>query len=248
MLLLVEECLLINLIVVQVVEVGEYGGIWYCVFKGLGDCWGLIKLMEECVLKWFVGEDGILLFKLVYIESYLVNEDVIEFIFILFEGLKWLDGYFVIIEDVEFWYNDIFLNIDIVLIISLIFVFGGVLMEFEVVDDWIFIIKFVQLYVYFLIILVKDLIGELSFDCLLFLFLKYYLIQFYSSYISEEELVVIVEEYGVEDWIGLWGFKGVIILWWLNLELLVIIVWMIEMLVLGNVVLMVWNLYYYVVD
>jgi peptide/nickel transport system substrate-binding protein len=244
----VEERLPTNPTVVQAVEVGEYGGTWHRAFKGPGDRWGPTKLMEERVLKWSAGEDGTLSLKPAYIESYSVNEDATEFTFTLLEGLKWSDGHPVTTEDVEFWYNDIFLNTDIVPTISSTFAPGGVPMELEVADDRTFTIKFAQPYVYFLTILAKDSTGEPSLDRPSFLFPKHYLTQFHSSYTSEEELAAIAEEYGAEDWTGLWGSKGAITSWWLNPELPVITAWMIETPAPGNVVSMVRNPYYYAVD
>ena len=38
--------------VVQVPEVGQYGGDWRRAYKGPGDRWGPTKLMEERVVKW----------------------------------------------------------------------------------------------------------------------------------------------------------------------------------------------------
>ncbi|NBZ86475.1 ABC transporter substrate-binding protein [Stagnihabitans tardus] len=244
----VEERLPAKPSVIEAAEVGQYGGTWNRAYKGPGDRWGPTKLLEERVVKWRSDKDGNLTLVPGYIESYAVNESSTEFTFTLLEGLKWSDGVPVTTDDVAFWYNDVFLNTDIIPTIDPTFAPGGKPMELEVVDARTFKIKFAQPYVYFLTILAKDSTGEPSLDRPSFLFPKHYLSQFNNHYAKPEELEAAAKKYGVEKWQDLWGSKGAATAWWSNPDLPVITAWKIETPAPGDVVTMVRNPYYWAVD
>lgn len=234
--------------VVNALSVGEYGGTWHRAFNGPGDRWGPTKLMEERVLKWTADENGGAILTPGYIESYTVNENSTEFTFTLLDGLKWSDGVPVTTEDVKFWYEDIFLNTEIVTTIDPTFAPGGKPLEIVIADDRTFTVKFSQPYVYFLQILAKDSTGEPSLDRPSFLFPKHYLSQFNNKYASAEELAAAATRFQVEDWKGLWGSKGAATAWWLNPELPVLTAWKIETPPPADTVTMVRNPYYWAVD
>ena len=244
----VDERLPTNPTVVNALTVGEYGGTWRRAFNGPGDRWGPTKLMEERVLKWTADENGGAVLTPGYIESYSVNEDSTAFTFTLLEGLKWSDGEPVTTEDVKFWYEDVFLNTDILPSIDPTFAPGGKPMELEIADNRTFTIKFSQPYVYFLQILAKDSTGEPSLDRPSFLFPKHYLSQFNNKYASAEELAAAATKFQVEDWKGLWGSKGAATAWWLNPDLPVLTAWKIETPPPADTVIMVRNPYYWAVD
>jgi peptide/nickel transport system substrate-binding protein len=244
----IEERLPANPTVVNAMEVGSYGGTWHRAYNGPGDRWGPTKLMEERVLKWSPGEDGTAQLVPGYIESYEVNADSTEFTFTLLEGLKWSDGEPVTTEDVRFWYEDIFLNTDIVATIDPTFAPGGQPLTVEIADERTFTVKFAQPYVYFLQILAKDSTGEPSLDRPSFIFPKHYLSQFNNKYASEDELKAAAARFSVESWKNLWGSQGAATSWWTNPELPVITAWKIETPPPAEVVTMVRNPYYYAVD
>ncbi|MFY8101410.1 MAG: ABC transporter substrate-binding protein, partial [Allorhizobium sp.] len=168
--------------------------------------------------------------------------------FTLLKGLKWSDGHPVTTEDVEFWYNDVFLNKEIMPSIDQTLAPGGKPMKLEVVDDRTFKVSFEEPYVYFLEILAKDSTGEPSLDRPSFLFPKHYLKQYNNNYVSEEELKAAATKYGAEKWQDLWGSKGAVTAWWQNPNLPVITAWKIETPAPAEVVTMVRNPYYYAVD
>ncbi|SMY07274.1 ABC transporter substrate-binding protein [Flavimaricola marinus] len=244
----VDERLPTNPMVVEAIEVGEYGGTWRRAYRGPGDRWGPTKLMEERVLKYTADADGNVVLTPAYIEDYSVNENSTEFTFTLLEGLRWSDGQPVTTEDVSFWYNDVFLNEALTPTIDPTFSPGGVPMELEIVDDRTFTVSFAQPYVYFLNILAKDSTSEPSLDRPSFLFPRHYLEAYNDRYATEEALAAAAEEHGVEQWTDLWGSKGPITSWWQNPDLPVITAWMIETPAPGNVVTMVRNPYYWAVD
>ncbi len=244
----VDERLPANPTVINAVQPGQYGGVWARAYRGPGDRWGPTKLMEERVVKYAPDADGNVTMMPGYIESYEVSDDAKSFTFTLLEGLKWSDGHPVTTEDVEFWYNDIFLNTAIVPSIDPTFAPGGVPMALDVIDERTFKVSFEQPYVYFLTILAKDSTGEPSLDRPSFLFPKHYLSQFNDKYASEEDLAAAAEKYGVEKWSDLWGSKGPVTSWWENTDLPVITAWQIETPAPGDVVTMVRNPYYWAVD
>lgn len=244
----VEQRLPENPTVVNAVEVGQYGGNWQRAYKGPGDRWGPTKLMEERVVKWSQGADGKLSLVPGYVESYSVSEDSRTFTFTLLKGLKWSDGQPVTTEDVEFWYNDVFLNRDLLASVDQTLAPGGKPMKLEIVDDRTFKVSFDQPYVYFLEILAKDSTGEPSLDRPSFIFPKHYLKQFNNKHASEAELKAATEKFGVEKWQDLWGSKGAVTAWWQNPDLPVITAWKIETPAPAEVVTMVRNPYYYAVD
>lgn len=244
----VEERLPTKPTVVNALSVGEYGGTWRRAFNGPGDRWGPTKLMEERVLKWAADADGGAELVPGYIESYSVNENSTEFTFTLLEGLKWSDGAPVTTEDVRFWYEDVFLNPEILPNIDATFAPGGKPLELSIADERTFTVKFGQPYVYFLQILAKDSTGEPSLDRPSFLFPKHYLGQFNNKYASEAELAAAATKFNVAGWKDLWGSKGAATAWWLNPDLPVITAWKIETPPPADTVVMVRNPYYYAVD
>lgn len=234
--------------VINAVEVGQYGGTWHRAYKGPGDRWGPTKLMEERVLKWSQDEEGKLGLVKGYISDFKVSDDAREYTFTLLKGLKWSDGVPVTTEDVKFWYEDVFLNTDILSSIDQTLAPGGKPMKLEIIDEQTFKVSFEEPYVYFLDILAKDSTGNPSLDRPSFLFPKHYLKQFNNHYASEEELAAAAKKFGVEKWSDLWGSKGPATAWWQNPDLPVITAWKIEKPAPGDVVTMVRNPYYWAVD
>lgn len=234
--------------VITAVEVGQYGGNWQRAFKGPGDRWGPTKLMEERVVKWSQNADGKLVIIPGYISSYSVSEDSREFTFTLLKGLKWSDGHPVTTEDVEFWYNDVFLNKDLLKSIDQTLAPRGKPTKLTVIDAQTFKVSFDEPYVYFLEILAKDSTGEPSLDRPSFIFPKHYLKQFNNKYATPEQLQAATTKFGVAKWQDLWGSKGAATAWWQNPDLPVITAWKIEKPAPADVVTMVRNPYYYAVD
>ncbi len=114
-------------------EVGEYGGVWRRAFKGLSDRWGPTKLNEEMAIEWDAPDPDTTNLVANYISEWSQNEDATQFTFKLREGLKWSDGAPFTTEDVQFWYDEIFLT-------SLLnkpdfYIIGGKDMELEVIDE-----------------------------------------------------------------------------------------------------------------
>lgn len=234
--------------VLDVGEVGKFGGTWHRAYKGPGDRWGPTKLLEERALKFTQGADGKLSLIPTFIDSYAMSADAKEFTFTLLDGLKWSDGEPVTTEDVKFWYEDVFLNPDLVPTIDTLYAPGGKPLAVEIVDKLTFKVKFEQPYVYFLTILAKDSTGEPSLDRATFLMPKHYLKDFLPKYAGEEALAKVVAERGVTKWQDLWGSKGPITAWNQNPDLPVITPWKVVTPPPADVMVMERNPYYYMVD
>lgn len=244
----VDQRLPLHPTVMKTISTGTYGGTWHRAYKGPGDRWGPTKLMEERVVKFTQNEAGGLDLVPGYIESYSVNDNATEFTFTLLEGLKWSDGQPVTTEDVRFWYEDVFLNKDILPSIDKIYAPGGKPLAVEIVDDRTFKVKFEQPCIYFLTILAKDSTGEPSLDRASFVMPAHYLKKFHSKYASEADLAAAVKDKGVEKWTDLWGSKGPITAWNQNPDLPVLTAWKITVPPPADVMVMERNPYYYAVD
>ncbi|WP_312223123.1 ABC transporter substrate-binding protein [Rhizobium rhizoryzae] len=229
-------------------EAGTFGGTWHRAYKGPGDRWGPTKLLEERAVKFVMGEDGKLELMPTFIESYKMSPDAKEFTFTLLEGLKWSDGQPVTTEDVKFWYEDVFMNRDIVPVIDTLYAPGGKPMKVDIVDARTFKVSFETPYVYFLTIMAKDSIGEPSLDRPTFIQPKHYLKNFHPKYVDKAALDKAVAEKGVKKWQDLWGSKGPITAWNQNPALPVITPWKIVTPPPADVMVMERNPYYYMVD
>lgn len=229
-------------------ETGTFGGTWHRAYKGPGDRWGPTKLLEERALKFAMGEDGKLELMPTFIESYKMSPDAKEFTFTLLDGLKWSDGQPVTTEDVKFWYEDVFMNRDLLPVVDTLYAPGGKPMKVDVVDARTFKVSFETPYVYFLTIMAKDSTGEPSLDRPTFIMPKHYLKNYLPKYADKAALDKAVADKGVKKWQDLWGSKGPITAWNQNPALPVITPWKIVTPPPADVMVMERNPYYYMVD
>ena len=91
-------------------EIGEYGGTWGRAYKGISDRWGPTKLHEEMAIEWDAPDPETINVVPNYIEGWEQNDDATQFTFTLREGLKWSDGELFTTEDVQFWYDYMYLG------------------------------------------------------------------------------------------------------------------------------------------
>lgn len=175
--------------VLEVAEVGTYGGTWrQAVTSGTFN-------HAQHHLTGYLGNGNALIYgqdkttiTTGWLESYENNEDYTEFTFKLRDGLKWSDGEPVTTKDVEFWYNDILKNEE--LTPSEQYYTDCTL---TVVDDttWKFTFETGKpLY------LAKWAYNDGS----PFVYPSHYLEQFHKNYNSEDELAAKLTEQGFDDW------------------------------------------------
>ena len=172
--------------VVEVAEIGIYGGVWrQAVTSGTfnhaqshvtghlnynGIIWNLDK--TEITTSW--------------LSDFTYNEDYTEFTFTLRDGLKWSDGDDVTTEDVAFWYNDVILNTELSPTNNY---YGDC--TFTVVDDLTWTFTFAES---------KPLypVWWASTDNSRFMLPSHYMKQFHASYAEDIDAVLSAE--GFDDW------------------------------------------------
>ena len=94
-------------VVVDVVDsIGEYGGTWHNVY---GDIASTKMVLYDPPVRWKPDYSG---YEPGLMKSFDWNEDGTVITFKLREGLKWSDGEPFTTEDLEFWWNDLALNED----------------------------------------------------------------------------------------------------------------------------------------
>ncbi len=138
-----------------------------------------------------------------------VSDDQKEFTFYLREGLKWSDGEPVTTEDVRFTIEDVLFNEELTATFPQKYRAGNSLdgdpMDYEIIDDFTFKLKFSEPYGGFLPLLaIKGWIGYTD-----LIKPAHYLKQFHIKYTDEETLKPLMEEEAVEDWIQLFSLKDV---------------------------------------
>ena len=114
-------------------DIGRYGGTWRAGFTGAGDAYNGIRL---------AGDDHILFFdyKVATVTpnvagSWQVSDDGKVITLRLRQGLKWSDGQPLTADDFLFWYEDLYLNKDLVASPSSYFAVNGQQGKMERVDD-----------------------------------------------------------------------------------------------------------------
>ena len=229
-------------------SVGTYGGTWKRAFKGPSDRWGPTKLMEERVLRAVMDADQNITYIPGWVESYEANEDSTVFTFKLREGHKWSDGQPVTTRDVQFWYEDIFQNTDIMPSIPALYTAGGEPMVIDIVDERTFTVTFKQSYPLFLTILAKESTGKPGLDRPGFIEPFHYLKDYHPKYANEATLAQAMEKVGAERWTDLWGDKGRIHAWWFNPDMPVLTAWRVVTPPPAETVVMERNPFYYAVD
>ena len=174
--------------VIEVAEVGVYGGTWrqavtsgtfnhaHHHVTGYLNTGAVIYARDKATIT--TG----------WLESFEYNDDYTEFTFKLREGHKWSDGEPVTTEDVAFWYNDVLKNTELTPTESY---YNDCTLT--IVDEltWKFNFEAPKpLYP------AKWAYNEGSW----FVLPSHYLKQFHASYATEEELAAKMDELGFEEW------------------------------------------------
>jgi len=146
------------------------------------------------------------------VEKFEMSPDQKEFTFYMRKGLKWSDGEPVTMEDVKFAIEDVMLNEELTPGIPAKFRDAGKPdgqpLQFEVIDDYTFKIKFNEPYGGFpMRIAIQGWAGYND-----FIKPKHFLEQFHKKYANPEELEAKVEEAGFEpgEWYNLFNDKDII--------------------------------------
>lgn len=191
----------------QKLEAGQYGGTLRTARTGIG-------YDAECTngnMEWLLNTPGILGEEITpnILKGYEVSDDEKEFTFYMREGLKWSDGEPVTSEDVAFTVNDVIFNEEITSVFPNWLRSGdkpdGSPVQFEVVDEYTFKMKFDEPYGGFLMRLAIQ--GWMCYNVLLKP--KHYLMDFHAKYTPMEKLEQLIEEASFEkgEWHNLFNSK-----------------------------------------
>ena len=184
----VEERLPSDPEVIEVAEVGTYGGTWrQAVMTGTFN-------HAQSHVTGYLNYNAIIYARdkqtitTSYLSEFSCNEDYTVFSFKLREGLKWSDGEPVTTEDVKFWFDDVVFNTD--LTPSNTYYADATL---DVIDDYAWTLTFAA---------PKPMYPSFwaYSDNSRFVYPKHYLTQFHASYLSEDELAAKLTEEGFDDW------------------------------------------------
>jgi peptide/nickel transport system substrate-binding protein len=190
-------------------EVGKYGGTFtHCAFIPNCDLQAVIGTNEPLVNA--PGIYGDIITPNI-VESFEIGEDNKVFTFKLREGLRWSDGVPVTTEDIEFAWNDVWLNEELTA--------PGAILKWmrsankpdgspavlEIVDDYIFKYIFDEPYGSFLVNMA--IFEWTSYNDILKP--KHYLEKYHQDYADPDELVQIMEEEGYESWGPLFNDKDI---------------------------------------
>jgi peptide/nickel transport system substrate-binding protein len=222
----VEERVPLEPLVVQPVEgIGAFGGVLKRGFTGPGD--------DENGNRWVSGDKIVFWdytgteFRPALARSWEFSDDDTVFTIQLRQGHKWSDGQPFTADDFVFWYEDIYLNTDLVPTPSASFAINGKQGKIEKVDETTVRFVFEEPYPLFLTILGgTTFMGSGHMTNRGFHGGAYapahYLKQFHPKYTDQAELDKLATEANVEDWIALFRLKNQ---WSLNPELPILGPW-----------------------
>lgn len=184
----VEERLPTNPNVLEVPEVGVYGGTWrQAVTTGTFN-------HAEHHLTGYLGKNAIIYARdnstitTGWLDSFTYDETYTQFTFTIREGLKWSDGVTVTTEDVAFWYNDVIKNTELTPTENY---YPDC--TFAVIDDYTWTFTFETPKPLYLAYWAYSSNSRFAYPA-------HYLKQFHASYLSADELAAALEAQSFDDW------------------------------------------------
>jgi peptide/nickel transport system substrate-binding protein len=186
------------------------------------------------------------------LESWEVTPDGKTYTLHLREGMKWSDGEPVTTEDIRFWWEDYYLNTDLVGSPPWQMRFGGEPMKLEVVDDFTAKLTFAATFGNFPAHLTR---WEVSCPSPNILAPAHFYKQFHAAYTDQASLNAMAEEQGLEGWaalfnqraqwgMGVWQFPD----WLTKVDFPVLAPWRFVQLPQEGLILLERNPYYWKVD
>jgi peptide/nickel transport system substrate-binding protein len=237
------------LVIKPVHEIGQYGGVWHRGFTGPADgqnghrvaggdrllFWSSTNFPEmvpNLAKSWETGDDG---------RTLTVS---------LRQGVKWSDGEPFTADDIMFWYEDMYLNEELVPVKSPFFSVNGKAGKLVKVDDYTIEFQFEDPNTLFVEVLGSSvnlfaghaIQGENAMGGFA---PKHYMQQFHPKYTDQAEIDAMVEAEGFDNWISLFKSKNT---WARNPELPVVTPWKTEVPITGENWVLTRNPYYYGVD
>ncbi len=185
------------LVIVPEEEVGQFGGTWRRVWKGIGDRWGIFKLAEPHIVYW-AADGGDFLPGLA--KSWEILENGRIYIFHLRKGVKWSDGQPYTVDDIIFWVEDIVGNNDITPTKPAWYNYGGQTVKIEKINDYTIKFEFARPYALFML--------QVAYSTGFTGAPKHYLKQFHPKYTPMSEIEKIMAQEKQDTWVNLFNLKN----------------------------------------
>nr|WP_272214441.1 ABC transporter substrate-binding protein [Marinicella sp. W31]MDC2880051.1 ABC transporter substrate-binding protein [Marinicella sp. W31] len=179
--------------------IGEYGGTLRTTILANGDHYNLTRTVaNELLVRWDPAWQKIVPS---LAEEVTVSDDATTYTFRLRDGLKWSDGEPFGVDDIMFWYEDVFMNEALTPSKSSIFVAGGKPVTVTRIDDSTVEFKFDVPYGLFL----QQLAYGQGHQPVIFP--RHYLSQFHEKYNADGIPALLEETQAANDWVSLFNSK-----------------------------------------
>ncbi|MEO1986702.1 MAG: ABC transporter substrate-binding protein [Martelella sp.] len=180
-------------------SIGDYGGTLRTTILANGDHYNLTRTVaNELLVRWDPAWEKI---EPSLAEEVTVSEDATTYTIKLRKGLKWSDGEPFTVDDIMFWYEDVFMNESLTPSKSSSFVAGGEPVKVTKIDDDTVEFKFAVPYGLFL----QQLAYGQGHQPVIFP--KHYLKQFHEKYNAEGIPALLDENPAANDWVSLFNSK-----------------------------------------
>ncbi|MCC6453559.1 MAG: ABC transporter substrate-binding protein [Caldilineaceae bacterium] len=239
----VDERLPSNPLVMEVQEsIGNYGGTFRRGFKGVSDRWGPTKLQDRSIA-WY---DPKLSMRPRLAESWELSDDGREWTFHLREGMKWSDGEPFTTANIQWWYDNELLNVDLTPSPPAKYSTGPDrdVVQLEVVDDVTYKMTFVDPKPLFIYEMGRVSPGDNGNEGLYVP--GHYMAQFHQELTDDADgLAAQIKEAGFESWVQLYIDRNN---WYLNPDRPSIGPWIAKNQLSSELFLMERNPYFFAVD
>ncbi|MGH3486929.1 MAG: ABC transporter substrate-binding protein [Actinopolymorphaceae bacterium] len=196
-------------------RIGRYGGTWNTTLVGDADRpWMERTLTYEGLLRVNTEWDEILPN---VAEKYEVNDDASEYVFTLRRGMKWSDGKPFTADDVLFWYEDVFMNDELMPTKERMMCGGQEPMVVEKLDDLSFAVRFRSRPN---ALFDRLLASGNGYGIAMVATPRHYLEKFHKSH--NPDIDQLVEDGGFEDWLALYSTRAD---WSINTDLPTLNAW-----------------------
>lgn len=170
-------------------SIGQYGGNWNMVVRGVPHSHVYELLQYEPMIRFSMGGTELLPN---VADEWEANDDATTFIFHIREGIKWSDGAPMTADDVIFWFEDIVGNTDLYPAFPTWLTAGGERPVLEQVDEYTIQFSFSQPAPFFL--------RQIGYPFHEIFKPRHYLQQFHAQYADEAQLAQKVADSGLENW------------------------------------------------
>jgi peptide/nickel transport system substrate-binding protein len=235
------------LVVKPLREIGKYGGTWRRGFTGPADFWNGYRCCgHDKILFWDYTGNNV---EPNLAKRWEITDGGRTITISLRRGMKWSDGHPFTADDFLFWYEDIYLNDELMPTKSPVMAINGKPGVMEKVDDYTVRFKFPDPYYVFLDVLAgstplgghsyqgRNLLGGFA--------PKHYLQQFHPKYAGKEAVDKIVKAEGYDNWVSLIKFKND---WAFNPDVPTVAAWKTTSPINSPVWVLERNPYFYMVD